>query len=278
MPDDEKTTETLEEQTDETESVAVEEFERDSDGNIIIPEVQFEDEEDNGDHDKRVDSDKEDVSTDEEKPDDKKEGEKEPKTEKVEEESEAEKENKELKAKIAALEKQSKATLEALGVASDDILGGMEQLAAEANGKNLEEYRKEKTEAAQQAEARRTSFDTLMANDLAELHRCYPETQNISSLTQMENFVEFGKLRDKGLSVKQAYAAANPDGVRKSVEAAVKQSSLNGTKDHLRSVAPQSAKDASIQMSQKDLASWREIFPDKTDAEIKDLYQRAVKK
>ena len=117
-----------------------------------------------------------------------------------------------------------------------------------------------------------------MKADLEEIQREYPETRSLKSLTEIENLAKFGRFRDLGLSAKEAYAAANADGVRKSVAAATKQQSLNGTKAHLKSAVPAGSKDDGIAISQRELAEWRDLFPDLSDKEIRQLYKESAKK
>jgi len=106
----------------------------------------------------------------------------------------------------------------------------------------------------------------------------YPETKGLKAITEISNFGVFAELRDKGLTPKQAYAAANPDGVRASVAKSVKQQLLNETKGHLRSAVPKGSKDNSITMSNKQLSEWRDLFQNLSDKEIVALYRQSYQK
>ena len=231
------------------------EFEYDEDGNIIIPDVEDEDE--------GSKSSEEVVEPAEQQPD-----------EKDERIAKLEKE-------LAAYKNQGKATLSKLGVESKDVLEGLEKLAAEAEDISLEEYKKNKAQAERNDEAlkmlQKAEFEKKMKADLAELQAAYPETKKYTSIDKIENFVEFGKFRDMGLSPKQAYAAANPDSVRQSVADSVKQKSLNN-KDHLKSAVPKGSKDDSLKMPKSTLVEWRELFPNKSDKEIIALYKQSYSK
>lgn len=253
------------------------EFEYDEDGNIIIPEV-IDDEQEEETQD-------EEESEGEETDADENEG-----LEESEEtakptppaQDEKDREIAELKRKLAAYEAQGKETLDKLGIKSDSVMEGLEKAAAESDDISLEEYQKQKAEKQRNDEAQkllqRTEFERKMKADLAEVQKDFPETRGLKYITEIENFVEFAKFRDKGLTPKQAYSAANPDGVRKSVATAVKQQSLNDTKSHLKSAVPKGSKDSSITMSKKELAEWRDIFPDKSDKELVKLYRDSLKK
>lgn len=266
-------------ETDPDNGDAADEFEYDEEGNIIIPDV-VEDDDSDADEDGDESPEPEQDDSSEQQTDDADEGQKTDPEKPAEDErdkriAELERENK-------ALKSQGKETLKKLGVETDDVLAGFEKLAAEADDIPVEEYRKKRAESARDEEARqllqRTEFEKKMKADLEELQRFYPETKKLTSITQVQNFAEFGKLRDMGLTPKQAYAAANADGVRDSVAAAVKQQSLNETKQHLQSAVPKKAKGDSITITKSELAQWRDLFPDKSDKEILALYKSSLRK
>ena len=271
-----------EETDDETEKD--DEFEYDDDGNIIIPDV-IEDEDRDDDAD-----DTEDDTDDEDEGDDGDED-KEPKEPEAKAEGKDEKDaqiealQKKLEAQgkeYEALKAQSADTLAKLGVKSDNVLEGLEKVAAESDDMSLDDYRKKKAESQREDAARRlyqqVEFEKKMQSDFAEIQREFPETRNLKSLREIENLAKFGRFRDLGLSPKEAYAAANPDGVRKSVAAATKQQSLNETKAHLKSAVPAGSKDDGIAISKKELKEWRDLFPNLSDKEISKLYKESAKK
>ena len=86
---------------------------------------------------------------------------------------------------------------------------------------------------------------------------------------------KFGAFRNKGLSAKEAYAAANPDGIRTTVATAVKKQAQHDSKAHLKSSVPKSSKDTGVKMTRSELAEYREMFPHLSDKEINDLYKKA---
>ena len=132
------------------------------------------------------------------------------------------------------------------------------------------------------AEAVRTlqtiEFEKKMKADLAEVHAAFPETKAYDSVTKFPNFAKFGQFRDKGLSPKEAYIAANPDTVRASVATATKRQSLNETKSHLKPVVSKQSKDNSVTITKKEMAEYRELFPNMSDKEIMSLYRQTKKK
>lgn len=275
-------------QSDETddETDKDDEFEYDDDGNIIIPDII--DDEDKNEDAADIDEDQDDAG---EGDDDSDVGAKEPKEAEAEPGGRDEKDarieelQRRLEAQVKeyeALKAQSADTLEKLGIKSDNVLEGLEKVAAESDDMSLEAYRQKKAEGQRDEDARklyqRVEFEKKMKADLEEIQKEYPETRGLKSLTEIENLAKFGRFRDLGLSAKEAYAAANSDSVRKSVAAATKQQSLNATKAHLRSAVPAGSKDDSITISRKELSAWRDLFPHLSDKQIVRLYKESAKK
>lgn len=270
-----------EETDDETEKD--DEFEYDDDGNIIIPDViEDEDQDEDGDDDA---ADTDDDTDDEDEGDDGDDDEdKEPKEPEAKPEGKDEKDAQieALTKELDALKSQSADTLAKLGVKSENVLEGLEKVAAESDDMSLDDYRKKKAESQREDAARKlyqqAEFEKKMQSDFAEIQREFPETRGLKSLREIENLAKFGRFRDLGLSPKEAYAAANPDSVRKSVAAATKQQSLNETKAHLKSAVPAGSKDDGIAISKKELKEWRDLFPNLSDKEIGKLYKESAKK
>ena len=270
-----------EEADDDTEKD--DEFEYDDDGNIIIPDViEDEDQDEDGDDDAAdTDDDTDDEDEGEGGSDDEDKETPKPETQ-PEGKDEKDAQIEALKKELDALKEQSADTLAKLGVKSENVLEGLEKVAAESDDMSLDEYRKKKAESQRDDAARKllqqAEFEKKMLSDFAEIQREFPETRGLKSLREIENLAKFGRFRDLGLSPKEAYAAANPDSVRKSVAAATKQQSLNETKAHLKSAVPAGSKDDGIAISKKELKEWRDLFPNLSDKEISKLYKESAKK
>lgn len=270
-----------EETDDDTEKD--DEFEYDDDGNIIIPDViEDEDQDEDGDDD-AADTDDDTDDEDEGKGGSDDEDKETPKPEtQPEGKDEKDAQIEALTKELDALKAQSADTLAKLGVKSENVLEGLEKVAAESDDMSLDEYRKKKAESQRDDAARKllqqAEFEKKMLSDFAEIQREFPETRGLKSLREIENLAKFGRFRDLGLSPKEAYAAANPDSVRKSVAAATKQQSLNETKAHLKSAVPAGSKDDGIAISKKELREWRDLFPNLSDKEISRLYRESAKK
>lgn len=272
-------------------------FEVDEDGDIIFPEDEEEDADDEslgdeGDEDpdgeddgeSDPDEDDEDGEGEEAEPgEEEKSGDapdnapaKADKADKPDEEKEA------LRRELARFKSQTKDTLKKLGVKeSDDPLTDLARLAAEANNETLEEYQRKRAEQESADEAQRfmraAKFEAKMAADLAEVHAAYPSTRGYTSVKQLPNFSEFARLRDLGVSPKQAYIAANPDAVTAAAAESARQRSMNDGKGHLKPAVRKSSKDTSLALSKKDMAMYRDAFPDLSDKEILALYKQANK-
>lgn len=275
----------LEEENDVAEEDQDDEFEYDEEGNIVIPDVEFDPEEDELGEDTEEE-------TPEEEPEEKEEdGESEevPAEEQKEEEKPEEAANvpdprdteiADLKARLKAIESQAKATLKTIGVEEEDALAGLVKVAADAENKTPEQYnadkaKKENDEIARNM-LRNQLFEAKATADLKELHAAYPETKQYSHIKDLPADVrgKFGKFRDMGLSAKEAYAAANPDGARQAVADSVKKQAQHDTKAHLKSSVPKPSKPDAIAMSKAELRELKELFPNLSTAEITKLYKQ----
>jgi len=262
----------------ETNDERDDEFEYDEDGNIIIPEVVFDDETEE-DGEESVEEQGEPKKTEESEESEGKEEVAEPVDPKPDEKDTR---ISQLEAELSRLKAQGKETLSKLGVKDKDVMEGLVSLAAEADGTTPEEYLKKKAVEERDAKARallqQTEFEKKARADLAELHAAYPETKQYTDIRKLPSDIlqKFGRFRDAGLNAKEAYAAANPDGIRNTVATAVKKQSLRDSKSHLHTTVPKGSKDSSVVMPKSELKEWRDLFPDKSDKEIMALYKSTV--
>ena len=262
------------------------EFEYDEDGNVIVPDIPADDE----GEDEEIDISFDDEETVTEESEESAEEETETATEthseeqKPEEKTETEQpltaRERALQEKLEALERQTRDTLKKLGVKDEGSpLEGLQKIAAEASDMTLDEYKKktddERTLAEAQNLIRQQKFAQLKAADLSELKKAFPHLADVTDLETISNFRDFAAFRDKGLTPKQAYVAANPDEAATRAESYNKAKARNDSKAHLRSAVPVAAKDNSIRMSKQELEFWRDLFNGtKTDKEIAVLYAK----
>ena len=261
-------------------------FEYDDEGNIIVPEEEYDEgEEDNSSEDEDTESEEEETAEEEtstEQDVETPEGEtpEEPSSAK-EEEDERDKEIARLRKELSDYKSDTQAAIKKLGGKSDNPLDDLERMAAETEGKSLQEYRDKRASDRRVAEAQalieEQQFERIAAADLAELHAAYPETRQYKHVRELPDEVrrKFGRARNAGFSAKEAYAAANPDGIRTTVATAVKKQAQHDSKAHLKSSVPKSSKDTGVKMTRSELLEYREMFPHLSDKEINDLYKKA---
>ena len=265
------------EETEEVEE-SEEDFEYDDEGNIVIPEDNEEEEESSEEDDTSSERDVEapESGTSGAPSPTKREGKEEPPTPDPRDEEIAR-----LKRELADVRSRSSEALKKIGGQGENPVLELEKMAAETEGISVEEYNRRRENAKLQAEAQAAiqnqRFEQIAASDLAELHAAYPETRQYKHVRELPDEVKrkFGEFRDKGLTAKQAYAAADPDGVRQTVATAVKKQAQHDSKSHLKSSVPKGSKDTGVKMTRSELAEYREMFPHLSDKEINDLYKKA---
>lgn len=266
--------EELDEAEDAEEVEAIEdELEYDEDGNIVIPE---EEETDESGTDEDIEDDGEDAEEEEDGS-----GDDAPTATATDDSAEV----KALRAELAALKRQSADTLKRLGAKEQtDVMKGLAELAAEADGLTEDEYNRQREEEDRRRDAeyllKQVEFERKAAADLVELKSAYPELATLSHVRDLPAEVrdKFARYRDLGLPAKDAYAAANPDGIRNNVATAVKRQKADNGKGHLRASTPKASGGPGVTMSRAELAEWREMFPGKSDKAIRKLYKETAEK
>lgn len=264
---DEQDPNTSEEETEETEEEYTDsddtedgdedtdgELEYDEDGNIILPD---DDEGDDADED-------------------------EDETKKSDEKPKEDAKNTAEDAKYRRLEAQARETLKMLGEDLRDgegVLDALERIAAETKGVSRAEYRKEIDEANELEAAKKLlknmEYEKMAQADLSVLHSEFPETKQYKHIKDMPADVmkRFAHFRGLGLPAKEAYAAANPDGIRTGAASAARQKARNDGKAHLTSTVPTKASDRSTTITKQQMVEFRNMFPDKSDKEIIAIYK-----
>ncbi len=171
-----------------------------------------------------------------------------------------------------------KDALKALGIEASNVEEGLLRLAADATGMSVEDYAKQRNENRKLEEAQRVykevMLERMVQQDLNDLHTLFPETKSITKFEDIPNAKRYAELRDKGLSAKEAYSAANADARREVIANSVKQQTINASKSHLKSNVPIASKDTSIKISRGEMEQMRELFPDKSDKELVALYKK----
>ena len=119
------------------------------------------------------------------------------------------------------------------------------------------------TECAEES----NDYEALIEEDLETLRKSIPELQSISDITELENPVRYGALRDLGLSPEEAYRATT---TRTRV-------TKTDNRSHLRSSAPRAASSPTTSMSYRDMEIARDIFSGVPDSEIQRLYRKVTR-
>ena len=184
-----------------------------------------------------------------------------------------------LRAELATRDEKTRAMLKALGYDTDDVLTGIDSVAAEAEGKSLEEYRSArdaaaKTKAEEDAKFL-AAFEQKKAADLLAVQTAIPAAKKYASVDEFPHADKFKAYVDKGLTPEEAFRATHPEDVIAGVATAVK---ARDSKDHLRSNVPKGAKDTSYTISRSEIERYREMFPGLSDKQIVLLHRRATKK
>ena len=109
-------------------------------------------------------------------------------------------------------------------------------------------------------------YEALIARDLEILRASIPELENIKDISELENPVRYGALRDLGLSPEEAWRATSVNARRHTDNRA-----------HLRSSAPKAVHADTLDMSYRELQAARELFSGISDAEIQRLYKKVTR-
>ena len=107
------------------------------------------------------------------------------------------------------------------------------------------------------------NYSEVERDDLAALKKEFPELSGISRITELQNPLRYGALRDLGLSPTEAYLATH--GKRRGAD----------NRSHLVA-SPTIASAPQGVMSEREMDAARDIFPDISDREIRKLYKKVT--
>ena len=105
-----------------------------------------------------------------------------------------------------------------------------------------------------------TDYERLEREDISELCREFPELK-LDSLTELDNPLRYGALRDLGLTPTEAYLAT-------------RRRHRTNTRAHLTPAAPEAAAFGGGSMSRAELEMARALFYGMSDSQISALYKR----
>ena len=123
-----------------------------------------------------------------------------------------------------------------------------------------------------------TNEDAIIAAQIAEIHALDGSVSTIDDLLKMPNAKAFGDYVRKGNSFVDAYKLANMDKLLASARESASASAINKarSKDHL--TATETRGSGAVSVPADELALYRELMPDASEADIIKHYNKYIKK
>lgn len=147
----------------------------------------------------------------------------------------------------------------------------LRQILANDPEKRRLNARVQELEQKQMSEQAETAFN----RDFAELQKLEPALKTVNDLEKLDGFDKIVQLvQEKGLDMVTAYKAVNYGRATQASQAAGKQAAINAArgKNHLAAHDGQAQPGNQKVLSASLLAKAKEMFPDKSEAEIQKLY------
>ena len=134
---------------------------------------------------------------------------------------------------------------------------------------------------AQQAlrENQEIRVNQQLQEDLKAIMKIDPSIRNENDLYASENIMQaIQMVNDYGVTLADAYKLVNFERLSAQNTEAAKQQAINQSrsKDHLTTAAGVQKEDKSVDIPAGMLSDWREAFPDKSDEELRKLYNKAL--
>ena len=107
-------------------------------------------------------------------------------------------------------------------------------------------------------------YAKIVKEDIRTLSLEFPELKHLTDISELDNPLRYGALRDLGLTPQEAYLATS------------RRRRVQDNRAHLERTVPRGASAPPGAMSDKELCEARAIFSDITDAEIKRLYKKVT--
>lgn len=271
--------ESVEEQIDEIEvDTADEEAEAESIGSLYEDD-EAESDEDDATEDESEDEDPGDTDEgeDDEESEEAVEAETEPEEAPEPVESDESRRNRRLAAEFLKLAKsRGYNTIEEM--LADETGGSVKDIESRVSSKEMTDEEKiaayDKMMSEKNAAARQKEGKAVHDRLLAEIHREFPETvgtlKNLDNVPNAERFREL--VLKKGLSGDEAYAICAAKVIRAKAAKAAKPSG----KEHIRPDARKASGNTGT-LSSSEMAQYREMFPELSDAQIRKMHARTTK-
>lgn len=122
----------------------------------------------------------------------------------------------------------------------------------------------------------RTLLMTQINSELAELKELDPTIESLENVPP--NVLEMVQNSGGHINLVNAYKILNYGKVNVQKEEAIKQSAINQAKgkQHLNPVNGVASPDEGMEIPSTELKMWKEMFPDKSSAELKKLYNKTL--
>jgi hypothetical protein len=186
----------------------------------------------------------------------------------------------ELEKELARMRTASARALKKLGYEDTDPATALERMAAEVDGKSIDEYRADVAREQEEAEnaelIREAKYARLKADDFSEIIAAIPEAAKYKKVEEFPHFRRFAELRVQGLTPVEAFSATHGDVLAEA--GARSRKAVQDSKTHLRSTARGGARGGSLGITSAQMATFREMFPDLTDRQIVEKYKNATRK
>lgn len=113
-------------------------------------------------------------------------------------------------------------------------------------------------------------------SDIAELGKIDPSIKSLENVPP--DVIKMSMDSDGAISLTNAYKILNYGKVSESKQAAITQNAINQAKgkQHLTPVNGVATPDEGVEIPNSEMAMWKEVFPDKTNAELKKLYNDSL--
>ena len=128
-------------------------------------------------------------------------------------------------------------------------------------------------------EQRLKEVQTYLEKQIEEVGKIDPDIKSAKDIEQSERYPEVLKyVNENHLSVVDAYKLVYADKIASRKTAAIKQQAINNVKSqqHLKSTDGIATANELAEIPQSQMAEWRRFFQGKSDAEIRELYNKSL--
>ena len=120
------------------------------------------------------------------------------------------------------------------------------------------------TEEAETPVTPTVDYAALAREDLLAIKSEFPECAGMKDLSELENPLRYGALRDMGLSVREAYLATTTP----------RSQARADNRAHLTSAVPRRSEHSGDELMEEDMQKMRLLFGKLSDREIRKLYKK----